>query len=100
MNQGYDSVVSCSKHNARFWRKEKYGICPVNHNPMKLEQTQDLPDLYEENSLFYMFKPEVILKTGNRIGNNPYFYETHFPEHVDIDTEEDWKMAVMIGDQK
>ena len=100
LKQGYDSVVSCTKHNARFWRKEEYGICPVNHNPVRLEQTQDLPSLYEENSLFYMFNPEVILKTGNRIGSNPYFYETNFPENVDIDTEEDWQMALLLEGNK
>ncbi len=99
LKQGYDSVVSCTKHNARFWREEKYGMCPVNHNPTKLEQTQDLPTMLEENSLFYLFHPEVIMRTGNRIGSNPYFYETSFPENIDIDTEEDWSMAQLLEGQ-
>ena len=48
-----------------------------------------------------MFKPEVVIRTGNRIGNTPYFFETQFPEHVDIDTEEDWEMVVLIeGSQR
>lgn len=101
LEEGYDSVVSCTKLHTRLWKKENYGMCPVNHNPMRLEQTQDLPALYEENSLFYMFKPEVVIRTGNRIGNTPYFFETQFPEHVDIDTEEDWEMVVLIeGSQR
>ena len=87
----YDSVVSCNSHNSRFWRQEKYGYCPVNHNPLKLEQTQDLPALYEENSCFYIFKPDVIRNTGNRIGKNPYFYCLEEPYNLDIDTESDWK---------
>lgn len=86
----YDSVVSCNIHQTRFWRKEEYGMCPINHNPLKLEQTQDLPILYEENSCFYIFKPEVLLKTGNRIGINPFFFPVKEPENMDIDTEEDW----------
>ena len=86
----FDSVVSCNKHQTRFWREEQYGMCPINHNPLKLEQTQDLPVLYEENSCFYIFKPEIMLRTGNRIGVNPYFFSVEKPENMDIDTEEDW----------
>ena len=52
----HDSVVSCNSYNSRFWRKEDYGYCPVNHNPTKMEQTQDLLVLFEENSAFYIFR--------------------------------------------
>ena len=90
----YDSVVSCNLHQTRFWRKEAYGYCPVNHNPAKLEQTQDLPAFYEENSAFYIFKPPVLLKHGNRIGQNPYFFVLNEPENLDIDTEEDWNNII------
>lgn len=85
----HDSVVSCNTYQSRFWRKESYGMCPVNHNPMKLEQTQDLPKIYEENSCFYIMKPQVI-RSGNRIGRTPVFYSTSAIESMDIDTEEDW----------
>ena len=90
----HDSVVSCNVYNSRFWRKEKYGFCPVNHNPLKMEQTQDLPTIYEENSAFYIFCPKVIMTTGNRVGKNPYFYQIMSPESLDIDTEDDWKKAI------
>ena len=90
----HDSVVSCNLHQARFWRKESYGFCPVNHNPTKMQQTQDLPLFYEENSAFYFFNPENITKLNSRIGLRPYFYPTSQKESVDIDTEEDWAQAV------
>ena len=96
MNQGYDSVVSCNKVNTRFWRKEKYGYCPVNHNPNVLQQTQDLPTYYEENSNFYIFKAEEFMKTKSRIGTNPYFFPTSFPYNMDIDTEDDWKLLEQV----
>jgi CMP-N-acetylneuraminic acid synthetase len=89
----YDSVVSCSVLQTRLWRQENYGMCPINHNPMKLEQTQDLPRYYEENSLFYIFYSGQITATGNRIGTSPYFYVTEQSESLDIDTEEDWQLA-------
>jgi CMP-N-acetylneuraminic acid synthetase len=92
----YDSIVSCNKIQSRLWREEEYGYCPVNHNPMKLEQTQDLPTLYEENSAFYAFDCREFLKTKNRVGTKPYFYGIKFPENVDIDIEADWEMLHKI----
>ena len=92
MRGGDDSVVSCNTLQTRLWRKEQYGMCPINHNPMKLEQTQDLPLYYEENSLFYIFNSNNILNTGSRVGQNPYFYNVSFPENLDIDTEQDWSL--------
>ncbi len=96
MADGYDSIVSCNKYQNRLWRKEGYGFCPINHNPMKLEQTQDLPVYYEENSLFYIFKSDNFLRTNCRIGINPYFYVCNFPENVDIDTEDDWNICKAV----
>ncbi|MDB4664892.1 acylneuraminate cytidylyltransferase family protein [Verrucomicrobia bacterium] len=91
IKEGFDSVFSADIVQKRFWRKETYGLCPINHNPLKLEQTQDLPEWYCENSYLYAFKPEV-LSMHNRIGKNPYVFHVGFPYNVDIDTEEDWEL--------
>ena len=96
--KNYDSVVSCNVHNSRFWKNEQYGMCPVNHNPVKMEQTQDLPTLYEENSCFYIFNPYVIMNLGSRVGRNPYFYPINKTESIDIDTEDDWEFAINLKD--
>ncbi len=93
----YDSIVSCNKLQTRLWRKELYGYTPVNHNPLKLEQTQDLPELLEENSCFYVMDPSVFKRYG-RIGENPHFYEVVYPENLDIDTEQDWAMCVKVSE--
>lgn len=94
--EGYDSIVSCNIHQSRFWRKENYGMCPINHNPMKLEQTQNLPATYEENSCFYIMEPNIIY-SGNRIGRNPLFYPINKIESIDVDTEQDWVYATQIS---
>ena len=93
MLKTYDSIAACNVYQNRLWRKESYGYIPVNHNPLKLEQTQDLSIFYEENSLFYMFNSDMFLKTNSRIGSNPYFWPCNYPENVDIDTENDWKLV-------
>lgn len=100
----HDSVTGCNIVQSRFWRCEGYGFCPVNHNPMKLEQTQDLPELYEENSTFYMFRVPVILETGNRVGRVPVFLAVEWPENLDIDTKVELRAALalrkMMEDEK
>jgi CMP-N-acetylneuraminic acid synthetase len=90
--KNHDSVVACNSYQNRLWRKEEYGYCPINHNPLRLEQTQDLPVFYEENSLFYIFNSSSFLKSLSRVGSNPYFYTCGFPENLDIDTEDDWNL--------
>ncbi len=92
----HDSVVSCNNYQNRLWREESYGYCPINHNPLKLEQTQDLPKYYEENSLFYIFNSDQFLKTNCRVGSNPYFFVNNYPENIDIDTEDDWELVKLL----
>ena len=92
----YDSAFSVDKIQNRFWREEEYGLVPINHNPMKLEQTQDLPPYYMENSYFYLFTTKV-LELGNRIGKNPTAVPISFPYNLDIDTEDDWDMVKSIN---
>ena len=88
----HDSAFSVDVVQNRFWRSENYGFVPVNHNPMKLEQTQDLPKYYMENSYFYLFTTDV-LKLGNRVGKNPALIPIGFPYNIDIDTESDWELV-------
>ena len=62
---------------------------------MRLEQTQDLPKYYAENSYLYAFQPKV-LDFNNRIGYNPYIMEIGFPYNLDIDTEKDFALAEIL----
>jgi len=94
-DESYDSCASVTCHQSRLWRMDGYGYCPVNHNPMKLEKTQDLPVFYEENSCFYIFNPYNFTEYGGyRLGAMPYMREVNFPENMDIDTLEDWERCL------
>lgn len=103
---GYvDSVFSVNVIQSRLWRLEGRGNdnmvpLPINHNPRVLEPTQDLSPLYEENSVFYMFSKYSFDKGKNRIGENPRLYPLSFPENLDIDTEEDWKICCAVLEMK
>ena len=69
---------------------------PINHNINELIQTQDLEPLYIENSGFYIFTKENFKSSYGRISSNSTFYETTFPENIDIDNEYDFQIAELV----
>jgi len=87
----YDSLFSVTMIQSRlYWDSGE----PVNHNPQKLLRTQDLPPLFEENSNIYLFSRESFLTAGSkRIGLRPNMFPVGKLEAIDIDDNEDWKLA-------
>jgi len=90
----YGSLFSVTKLQTRlYWASGR----PINHDPLKLERTQDLPPVYEENSNFYIFSRSSFINAGNnRIGLNPQMFEVDALESVDIDEESDFQLAEAI----
>ena len=91
----FDSVFSVTRLQARLWNAD---VHPVNHDPAVLLRTQDLAPLFIENSCFFIFTPELLRQRGNRIGSRPLMVEMAPLEAVDIDTEEDFALAVAIAE--
>lgn len=90
----YDSLFSVTRLQTRlYWQSGE----PVNHNPRELLRTQDLPPVFEENSNFYIFSKSSFKAAGNkRIGLKPKMFEMNKLEAVDIDEEEDFKLAEIL----
>lgn len=87
----YDSLFSVTLFQSRLYDVEGNGI---NHDPKKLINTQDLPKLYDENSNIYIFSRESFKNSQlNRIGIKPQMFQTSKIESLDIDTEDDFKIA-------
>ena len=89
-----DSLFSVTRHQSRFYDAEHQ---PVNHDPQELIRTQDLPPLFEENSNLYLFTAASFAATGARIGARPLMFETPALESVDIDDEQDWRLAAALA---
>jgi CMP-N-acetylneuraminic acid synthetase len=89
-----DSIFSVTRLQARLWDAEHR---PINHDPAVLMRTQDLPPVFIENSCFFIFTPELLRQRGNRIGERPLMFEMSPLEAVDIDTEEDFSLAIAIA---
>jgi CMP-N-acetylneuraminic acid synthetase len=87
----YDSLFSVTCHHARMYSQDGW---PINHNPQELLRTQDLPPVYEENSNLYIFSRTSFARGGNaRIGLKPHMFEMDWLEAIDIDEEQDFRVA-------
>lgn len=92
LSEQYDSAFAVKKLQDFLW---KDGM-PFNYDMENIPRTQDLPELYEETSGFYIYKNEIIKNKGRRIGDNPYMVEIGEIESVDIDELEDFEIADAI----
>ena len=90
----YDSLLGVTKHQFRLYREDG---TPVNHNPKNLIRSQDLVPLYEDNSNLYIFSRKSFEKSGSRICGRMYMFEIPKSEAIDIDTEDDWKIAEAVA---
>jgi len=90
-----DSVMGVTGHQCRMW----YMGEPVNFIDNSLIKTQDLVPVYEDNSCIYVFSRESFYNNSrNRVGLKPFLFEVEFPENIDIDTEDDFKIAQLVVD--
>lgn len=89
-----DSLFTVNKVQTRFYRED---VTAVNHDPNNLIPTQNLEPWYEENSNLYLFSKNSFQKTKARIGASPAMMITPVFESSDIDTPDDWDMAVIAA---
>lgn len=86
----YDSLFSVTRLQTRlYWQDGR----AINHNPLELLQTQDLPPVYEENSCIYVFTRKNLERKKHRIGDSPLMFEINADEAWDIDEELDFEIA-------
>lgn len=89
-----DSMFTVNRYQTRFYREDG---SPINHDPDNLIPTQELEPWLEENSNLYIFSRTSFASTNSRIGRKPAMFVTPKIESCDIDTEEDWQVAVSIA---
>ena len=93
----YDSLFSVTRLQTRlYWQDGR----AINHNPLELLQTQDLPPVYEENSCIYLFTRENLERKKHRIGDKPFMFEIDADEAWDIDEELDFAICDFLAARK
>lgn len=95
-NEGYDSAFSAERKQTFCWYKGK----PINYDLEDVPRTQDMEPVWVETSAFFIFKKEIFVEHGRRIGFHPYIQEVSGMETVDIDTREDYDFAVGMAEGK
>ena len=85
----YDSAFCAENIKTFMWSEGK----PINFDPSHFPRTQDLPDIYGETSIAYVFTKESFIKNGRRLGEKPYIKEVGKIEAMDIDYPEDFEIA-------
>ena len=89
----YDSCFTATENHSFYW----YGGAPLNYRPAELPRSQDLPPVIEETTGLYGIRREALVKCRCRIGERPYIHVVGKFEAVDINTEEDLKVAEYVG---
>lgn len=89
----YDSCFTALKNNSFYW----FNAQPVNYRPGILPRSQDMTPVVEETTGMYGITAESLDRYRCRIGKNPYAHFVSKFEAVDINTEDDLKIADFIG---
>lgn len=88
----YDSAFCAENIKTFMWQDGK----PINFDPDHFPRTQDLPDIYGETSIAYVFTKESFVTHDRRLGSKPYIKEVSKIEAIDIDYPEDFDIANAI----
>ena len=88
----YDSAFCAEPLRVFMWEND----LPINFDPDHFPRTQDLPLIYGETSIAYVFTKESFLKHNRRLGSHPYMKEVSKIEAIDIDYPEDFEIANAI----
>lgn len=89
----YDSVFTATENHGFYWLNHT----PINYRPSVLPRSQDMLPVIEESTGLYGIKRESLEKYRCRIGKLPCIYAVSKFEAVDINTEEDLKIAEFVG---
>lgn len=93
-NSGFDSLISGREYRD-FLLDKRGGELVNNTTEFSWPRTQDLADWFEINNAVFIASREEYLQ-GNRTGKNPFLMEFDKISSMDIDDEEDFKIAEAV----
>jgi CMP-N-acetylneuraminic acid synthetase len=97
INKGYDSLVSVKEFKNFMLNKD--GKVINNKSKLPWPRTQDLEIFYEINHAVFLTNREIYLKSHDRIGKKPFLYVCDVIKSIDVDWEDDFKIAEIIYDK-
>lgn len=92
-SEEYDSCFTATANHSFYW----FAGTPVNYRPGILPRSQDMMPVVEETTGLYGITKDSLSRYHCRIGRKPYIHFVNKFEAVDINTEDDLKIAEYIG---
>ncbi|PKD16756.1 hypothetical protein APR41_08090 [Salegentibacter salinarum] len=97
LKKGFDSLMSVTTFQNFLWKKELNDIINRVGNE-RWPKTQELELLYEINSAIFITPKDIYEKKGDRVGEKPYLFEMNKLTSLDVDWEDDFKIAEAVYD--
>ena len=85
----YDSINTINYIREHLWLNNK----PLNYNPRKSPNTQDLPDIMKLTYGANIISRKKMINKKNVLGDKPYFYNINDIEGLDVDNPIDFDVA-------
>jgi len=89
-NENADSLLSvCPVRDFFIWKKINDSAQSTNYDFKNRKRRQNIEKTYLENGSIYIFKPQLLKETNNRLGGKISFYEMPFWRSWQIDNKVD-----------
>jgi CMP-N,N'-diacetyllegionaminic acid synthase len=85
----YDSFNTVTNSYDYLYYKKK----PINFNPKKTPNSQDLPEILKINFAINILSKDYMFKNKTLLGENPYFFKINEVEGFDINTPLEFNFA-------
>ena len=89
LNSKYDSMLSCYRSHYFLWTSKNNKLLPVNHDPKKRPNRQQMNDQFIENGAIYITTYAAFKKSHCRISGKIGLFEMPQKLSIDIDTKSD-----------
>ncbi|MEM6531793.1 MAG: acylneuraminate cytidylyltransferase [Myxococcota bacterium] len=92
-----DSLLSVSPFHGFVWRAQGGRVRALSYDFENRPRRQDMGQDYEENGSFYMFRPEILRRHGNRLGGKIRLFPMHPFDSFQIDEPADWALLELAA---
>jgi N-acylneuraminate cytidylyltransferase len=93
---GADSVFSACENARLIWALREDGPVSINYDYHTRQREQDMARQYRENGSIYVFPPQLLRRTGNRLAGRIAVYEMDYWSSFQIDTPEHAELLAWI----
>ena len=96
LSEDADSLLSVCRVEGFVWRIERGALSSFSYDYRQRARRQDAPEDLIENGSIYVFRPELLRETGNRLGGTIAVLRQHPLHSFQVDEPEDLAVVEQI----